>query len=550
MSRRLKRFLALVLSFAMLATTVTGAEVVFADISDPSENIESEYAADNMTEEVPQIGEPEETENIGLHEEDTDTKLDQVILAENVEKKYGCKSFYLDAVLAEGDGILTYESSDTEIAEIDDKGKVTVRGIGKATITITASETESYLETTLDIDITVSDDMRGPDVKITRLSGGTLEISWNKNMNVDGYQIRYSYDSLFGQYQSLNLNSSEAVSTTINGLAAGRECYVRIRSFKTVNGTTYYSVWRESANTGNTKYASATYLKKGTKAFELRTQTKQSVYGYDTLQGSCTDGKYAYYVMYNRKVERCKVAKVRLSDMKVIKVSKVLKIAHGNDMTYNSRQGYIVVTHTNVNPKRISIIDAKTLTIKKTIDVQIPSYLEGATSSQCKAIYGFAGIAYNSNRDQYAVLLRKSHDFIILNSSFVPVKYIKATRNTDYTYQGIDATDDYILVAQSRRTSAHAYNILSVYSWDGQYRSRVNVKKAYEIESIYHIGTQFYAGFYRAYYKPAYKYKIKKVKKKWKKVNGKWKYKYKKKKVKVKYNKLIRSNYIYKLDNL
>lgn len=480
----------------------------------------------------------------------SESKPEQVIAAADITKKYGNKDFSIKASLTEGDGQVSYSSSDPDIAAINEKGTVSINGIGVTYITITASETENFSETSLRIKITVKDNLKGPDIKITRISGDQLKIDWNKNTTVDGYQIQYGTDSLFCSKKTKTIDNCEAVNTTISGLSEKKDYYVRIRSFKTVDGAAEYSVWRSSSNTSDTRYATASVVKKDGVTFEIRKAAGLPLYQYDSLQGSCTDGKYAYYVMYNRNVERCRIVKVRLSDKKAVKVSKVLNIAHGNDMTYNPDQGYIVVTHTNVNPKRLSIIAPKTLTIVKTFDVKIPSSLEGATTAQAKAIYGFAGIAYNAEKEQYVILLRKSHDFILLDSSFKPVKYVKASKHTDYTYQGIDATDDYILVAQSPCKSSHTYNIFDIYTWDGKYRSRVNVKKYYELESVYHIGSQFYAGFYRAYYKTYYKYETRKVKIKWKKVNGKWKYRYKTKKVKVAYNKLIRSNYVYKLDNL
>ena len=40
-----------------------------------------------------------------------------------------------------------------------------------------------------------------------------------------------------------------------------------------------------------------------------------------------------------------------------------------------------------------------------------------------------------------------------------------------------------------------------IYTWDGQYVSKINVKKGYEIENIYHVGKQYYATFYASGYK-------------------------------------------------
>ena len=97
------------------------------------------------------------------------------------------------------------------------------------------------------------------------------------------------------------------------------------------------------------------------------------------------------------------------------------------------------------------------------------------------------------------------------------------------------------MLAQSPKTSKQKYNIITVYDWDGKYISKINVKKGYEIESIYHVGSKYYAGFYRSYYRTRYKDVEKTVK-----VDGKEK----KKKVKVKYREYQRDNYVYQIKGI
>ncbi len=139
------------------------------------------------------------------------------------------------------------------------------------------------------------------------------------------------------------------------------------------------------------------------------------------------------------------------------------------------------------------------------------------------------------------MLLSHNYNFVVLDSDLDPVRYVKVRKKNNYVVQGIDATDDYIMLAQSPKTSKQKYNIITVYDWDGNYISKINVKKGYEIESIYHVGSKYYAGFYRSYYKTYYKNVVKKVV-----VDGKEK----KKKVKVKYRKFQRDNYVYQINGI
>lgn len=376
--------------------------------------------------------------------------------------------------------------------------------------------------------------LTGSSVSITRKSKSTkMTVKWSKNTAASGYQIQYATNRLFHSAKTITISGNGTTSKTITKLSKKKTYYVRVRSFVKIAGKTYYSVWTESSNAKATKSATSTILKRGKKTFELRGQAKQTLYQYDTVQGGCSDGTYAYYVLYNRNVEKCKIAKVKLSNMKVVKVSGVLNIAHGNDMTYNSSTKRLMVTHTEVDTKRISIINPSTLKVEKSVDVEIPAKLTGVSDKELKNVKGFCGIAYNAKRKQYVTFLKSTGDLMILDSNFNPVSYIKPQNKSTLTKQGMDVTDDYILLGYSGAT-----NIIMVYTWDGELVSKINLKKGYELENIYHVGSQYYATYYRSYYKTYYK-TVKKVKV----VNGKKKTV----KVKQKYKKLMRDNYVYKI---
>ncbi len=338
------------------------------------------------------------------------------------------------------------------------------------------------------------------------------------------------------------MKSGKTTSYTVKKLQKKKSYHARIRAYKVVGKTTYYSDWSAAKTVKSTRTTKATLLKKKKKTFEIRAWAGQKMYQYDTLQGSCTDGTYAYYLLNNRKAGKCKVVKVKRSSLKVVMVSGALDVAHGNDMTYDANRKRLVIVHsTGADPKRLTSVNPNTLTVTESKHVQIPKKLPGGSLADAAGATAFSGIAYSKGRKQYAVLLSHNYNFVILDSNLDPVQYVKASKKYNYVMQGIDATDDYIMVAQSPKTSKQKYNIITVYDWDGRYISKINVKKGYEIESIYHVGSKYYAGFYRSYYKTTYKNVVKEVK-----VKGK----IKKKKVKVKQRKLQRDNYVYRLSGI
>ena len=437
------------------------------------------------------------------------------------------------------------QSDWTEIAKIDEPGEIawvdtsaengktyyyTVRTVNGDSVSVYAPE-KAYVRVS-------------PPVVTgwKRLSSTKIKLSWNKNSSASGYQIQYSSSSVFASNKTATIKNNGTLSYTASGLKKNQTYYARVRAYKIVDGKTYYSPWSVSGNVKSSKTLKTSVLKQKKKVFEIISWAKQNMYQYSVLQGSCTDGTYAYYLLYNRNVGKCKIVKVKMSTLKVVKVSGALNVSHGNDMTFNAQKKILVIVHsTGSDPKALTSVNPTTLTIKETRHITIPNKLSGGTVTDAKNATAFTGLAYSSGRQEYAVLLSHNYNFVILDSNMNPLRYVKVTKKNNYTMQGIDATDDYILVAQSPKSSSQKYNIITVYDWDGNYISKMNVKKGYEIESVYHVGSKYYAGFYRSYYKTYYKTVIKKVK-----VNGKTK----KKKVKVKYKKFCRANYVYQVTGL
>lgn len=64
-----------------------------------------------------------------------------------------------------------------------------------------------------------------------------------KATQVTGYQIQYATSKTFKSYKSKTLTGYKTTSATLSGLKAKTTYYVRVRTYKTVNGVKYYSGW-------------------------------------------------------------------------------------------------------------------------------------------------------------------------------------------------------------------------------------------------------------------------------------------------------------------
>ncbi|MCD7882662.1 MAG: leucine-rich repeat protein [Lachnospiraceae bacterium] len=84
---------------------------------------------------------------------------------------------------------------------------------------------------------------------VKNTSSKKLTVKWKKTTNVTGYQIQYSTSKSFtsgSNTKSLKVKGATKTSETLSGLTKGKTYYVRVRTYKTVNGTTYYSAWSEA----------------------------------------------------------------------------------------------------------------------------------------------------------------------------------------------------------------------------------------------------------------------------------------------------------------
>ena len=90
---------------------------------------------------------------------------------------------------------------------------------------------------------------------ISSLSAGSKKftVKWKKqSTQVTGYQIQYSTSSKFTSPKTVTVSSYKTTSKTISKLKGKKKYYVRVRTYKTVGKTKYYSSW-SSAKSITTK---------------------------------------------------------------------------------------------------------------------------------------------------------------------------------------------------------------------------------------------------------------------------------------------------------
>ena len=85
--------------------------------------------------------------------------------------------------------------------------------------------------------------------KLTNSSSKKLNVKWNKNTTVNGYQIQYSTDKNFKKdVKTVTISKNSTTSKDITNLVKNKTYYVRIRTYKTVSKVNYYSTWSSVKN--------------------------------------------------------------------------------------------------------------------------------------------------------------------------------------------------------------------------------------------------------------------------------------------------------------
>ena len=87
--------------------------------------------------------------------------------------------------------------------------------------------------------------------KVTSPKKKQLKVIWKKQATqTTGYQIQYSTSSKFTKKttKTVTVSKNKTMSKTISKLTSKKKYYVRIRTYKTVGKTKYYSAWSKAKN--------------------------------------------------------------------------------------------------------------------------------------------------------------------------------------------------------------------------------------------------------------------------------------------------------------
>lgn len=178
-----------------------------------------------------------------------DRAAQEITGTESYEKKVGDAAFTLDA---NAEGKLSYESDNEDVVVVSKTGKVHIIGEGTATITVKAEATDTKIEATKTITVTVSkadtttvtapaNPKKATISKVTSPKKAQVKVTWKKDSKVTGYQVVYASNKSFTKnVTTTSVKKNTKTSLTIKKLTSKKRVYVKVRSYKVVNGKKMY----------------------------------------------------------------------------------------------------------------------------------------------------------------------------------------------------------------------------------------------------------------------------------------------------------------------
>lgn len=218
-----------------LAVTVTQKE---------QENIVIEPDKPAQTEDTPASDQQEGTDSKEVSDQQEIVKKPVLQIDENTyysadQKK--CRLIYQYT----GDGKLTFSTSSTAVAAIDNKGKLTIKKPGIVKIKIRSTSTRQYSSATTSANLIIHPgSVKSAKVKLVQDIYTRFE--WTKVSSASGYQIQFSTNAKYKKNtKTFYIKKGNQTVCYVKGNLKNSRYHIRIRAYKIVKKKKIYGKWKK-----------------------------------------------------------------------------------------------------------------------------------------------------------------------------------------------------------------------------------------------------------------------------------------------------------------
>ena len=82
--------------------------------------------------------------------------------------------------------------------------------------------------------------------KLSTYIGSHIKVDWTKTAGASGYHIKYADNSSMTDAKEVMVKGNSTFTRTLTGLKNGKTYYVKIQTYRTVSGKTYWSSWSDA----------------------------------------------------------------------------------------------------------------------------------------------------------------------------------------------------------------------------------------------------------------------------------------------------------------
>ena len=167
--------------------------------------------------------------------------------------------------------------------------------------------------------------------KLSTYIGSHIKVDWPKTAGASGYHIKYADNSSMTGAKEVMVKGNSTFTKTLTGLKNGKTYYIKIQTYRTVSGKTYWSSWSQAKSIKVDQNPYGSSIKKLTnpssKKINITWDKAPSASGYHIQYSMWPDMKEAKDVFVNNKETLSKTISLTRDGVYYVRIQTFRKIS-------------------------------------------------------------------------------------------------------------------------------------------------------------------------------------------------------------------------------